>query len=97
MVITMVEGRVPLDAQEALEEAYRAQIDDGLPSGLIQTYLLRDAETDLWRIVSVWRSREDLEKMRATSEGPAAPHIFKAAGVQPTVKIFEVVHAATPR
>jgi len=92
----MVEGKVPPERQDALEKAYRAQIDDGLPEGVVQTYLLRNAD-DVWRIVTVWRSREDFEAVRLSANGPPAIRMFRSAGVEPALQVFEVIHKASQR
>jgi len=98
MLITMVEGSVPQSKQQALEDAYRSFVERGLPAGALQTYLLRGAEEQkIWRIVTIWVSREALDTIRASDDGMPALRMFKAADVQPTLQLFDVVHTATNR
>lgn len=95
MVVTMVEARVPADREADLIEAYGRGTEGELPPPIVETFLLHDAEGDVWRIATVWRSREDLEAYRASVETPAAIEMFRAAGAEPTVTVFDVIRHAT--
>ncbi len=55
-----------------------------LPDGLLRTELPegRDGE---WKIQSLWRDRAALDAMRAGSEPPAAPALFRQLGAEPVV------------
>jgi quinol monooxygenase YgiN len=46
---------------------------------------------DLIRIVTVWRSREDLERYRTTAERPLAVTLLEQAGGTPVVDVLELV------
>jgi hypothetical protein len=46
---------------------------------------------DLMRIVTVWRSREDLERYRATARRPLAVTLLEQAGGTPVVDVLELV------
>ena len=46
---------------------------------------------DLMRIVTVWRSREDLERYRAYRRGPLAVTLLEQAGGTPVVDVLELV------
>jgi quinol monooxygenase YgiN len=94
MVVTMVEGQVDPDREEALLATFSGTTDT-LPSAMVESFLLRAEDANTWRIVSVWRSREELDSYRASVETPGAFMIFRAAGVEPTLTVFEVAsHAA---
>ena len=94
MVLTMVEGQVSPDRASDLMAAF-SEGSDELPLAIVESFLLRAENTDIWRIVSVWRSREDLAEYRASVETPGAFMIFRSAGVEPTLTIFDVArHAA---
>ena len=94
MVVTMLEATVAADKEEDLVREFSG-LTGGLPPFIIETFLLRAADSGLWRIVSVWRSREDLESYRATVQTPAGVRVFRAAGAEPTLTVFEVAtHAA---
>jgi quinol monooxygenase YgiN len=61
-MITILEGVVSGERWEKLEEAYRDAVRK-IPQDLIQTFLIRDIkDPNLWRIISVWRSKSDYEK-----------------------------------
>jgi heme-degrading monooxygenase HmoA len=94
MVVTIVEGRVDPDRMSDLAEAF-SQGSGNLPPAIVESFLLRPEDGDAWRIVSVWRSREELDAYRASVETPGAFAIFRAAGVEPTLTIFEVAEHAT--
>jgi hypothetical protein len=58
-----------------------------LPEGLLRSELLegRDGE---WKIVSLWRDQAALDAMRAGSEPPAAPALFRQLGAEPQLRIY---------
>jgi len=100
MVITVLEAEVATDKVDALEQAYR----DGtleIPPDIVETFLVRETaqRQPCFRIVTVWSSREALDKMRASGVTPKGVQMFQAAGAAPTLSVLEVLvhrtHAAT--
>jgi hypothetical protein len=91
MVVTMVEARVPVEREGDLIEAYGGGTEGELPPSIVETFLLHAVEGDVWRIATMWRSREELDAYRASVETPAAIEMFRAAGVEPAVTVFDVV------
>lgn len=90
MVVTILEARVDEERSSALQAAYRKGITQ-LPPQMVQTFLVQDgsAKTD-WRIISVWRSREALEEMRNSGETPGGVLMFRAAGAEPSLRVYDV-------
>ena len=89
--MTILEARVTSDKWAALEQAFRAGTEQ-MPPQLLQTFLIHSAaDSTLWRIVSVWRSREALEEMRRSTETPDGVLMFRAAGAEPALPVFDVV------
>jgi len=88
VIITMVDAGVAPENVEALLQAWGRETGGALPRGLKESYLLRAG--DAWRITTVWESREALEEMRRTTQTPGALLIFRAAGAEPTLTVFEV-------
>ncbi len=94
MVVTMLEARVAPDREADLVREYSG-VGGGLPPFIVETFLLHSADSGLWRIVTVWRSREDLEAYRRSVDTPEGVRIFRAAGSEPALTIFDVAaHAA---
>lgn len=91
MVMTVLDGNVEPGRESALESAYAAAAASGnRPPGLVRSELLRDAfDPTHWRIQTWWVSRQALEAMR-NSGTPAGILMFRAAGAEPTVSVFEV-------
>ncbi len=90
MVITILEAIVPAGRQPALRDAYDSLTAAGLPPGLEVTLLLQDAaDPTLWRILSMWASREALDRMRRDSVVPGGVQIFRAAGAEPRLLVCE--------
>ena len=90
MVITILEAHVAADKSEALERAYKEGIME-LEPGILQTFLLYGvADASLWRIVTVWRSREALDAMRQSGQTPRGVLMFRAAEAEPTLSISNV-------
>ncbi len=95
MVITVLEAHVAQDQWETLKRAYQAGASN-LPPQMIETFLLQSAsDPSLWQGVSCWKSREALEEYRRSGETPGGVLIFRAAGAEPTLKMYEVAAHAT--
>ncbi len=96
MVVTMLEALVAPEKKEDLLREYRGGTDS-LPPFIVESFLLQERDTRSWRIVTVWRSSEELEAYRSSVETPEGVRIFRAVGSEPTLTILEVaVHAARP-
>ena len=97
MVMTVLEARVAPERVGDLERAYREAVSE-IPPGIVETFLVRDTnDAAVFRIMTVWVSREDLEKMRASGVKPKGVQIFEAAGAAPKLSILDVViHKAAP-
>jgi len=90
MIQTELEGRVAPERAGDLEAAFLAS-KGKLPPGLIRSSLVRDAsDPQLWRIQTLWESREAIEAMRGKGT-PAGVLMFRSAGAEPTLKMFSVV------
>jgi heme-degrading monooxygenase HmoA len=91
VVITILESHVEPDMVPALLAAYQNGLSH-LPPQMIRTFLAHSAaDKTLWRIVSVWKSREALEEMRHSRETPEGILMFRAAGAEdPQLSIFDV-------
>ncbi len=95
MVLTVLEAQVLPGQEMALRAAYEAAAAK-LPAGLVRSELLRDArDARRWRIQTWWASRAALEAMRSTGT-PAGVRMFRAAGAEPALAVFDVV-SALPR
>jgi hypothetical protein len=93
MVMTIVEGHLGDDKGADLEQTFARETADPsrLPVGLVESMLTHStSDPTLWRILTVWESIEVLREMRRTNPVPAAIMMFRAAGAEPTVSIFEV-------
>jgi quinol monooxygenase YgiN len=92
MVITILEAQVEAQQVGALERAYREMTAGSPPAGALETFLTRDSQDrSLFRIMTVWASREALEQMRASVNKPGGVLIFEAAGATPTLSTLDVV------
>ena len=93
---TVLEAHVPSGREADLQTAYSAAARDPFPSGLVRSVLLQaSSDPTLWRIETFWESREHLEAMRGHGT-PRGVLMFRAAGVEPTLTIFEVADQLTP-
>ncbi len=96
MVITVLNAKVDSDKWTVLENAYRAALQDRTP-GLVETFLLHNtSELDHWQIVTVWQDRAALNAMRQSGETPRGVLIFREAGAEPTLSIFDVLGHLLP-
>jgi hypothetical protein len=88
-VITILEAKVSEDKWDVLRKGYL-----GLKKGRggpLQSFLtqLKD-DPSAWRIITVWKDMETLQKMRSSTEVPGGVLVFRNAGAEPTLTIFEV-------
>jgi quinol monooxygenase YgiN len=90
MVITILEAHVDADRWSAFAQDFKERSAE-LPPQMVQTFLMQDiADKTLWRILSVWKSREALEEMRNSGETPTGVIMFRSAGAEPKLSIFNV-------
>jgi quinol monooxygenase YgiN len=91
VVITVLEARVADDRVQDLEHAYKDGTTELPPDLIVETFLVRDSsDAGLWRIITVWASREALEQMRSSGVKPKGVQIFEAAGAAPTLSVLDV-------
>lgn len=94
MVMTILEARVKAENWTVLEDDYKKRTVQ-LPPQMIETFLVQDtADRTLWRIITVWKSREALDGIRNSSETPAGVVMFRNAGTEPELSIFNVPASA---
>jgi heme-degrading monooxygenase HmoA len=96
-VLTVLEAHVPQDRHADLLSAYRSAAHDAFPPGLVRSMLLQVAnDRTLWRIQTLWESREALDAMRATGSTPRGIQIFRSAGAEPTLTVLDVQDELSP-
>ena len=89
MVLTILEAVVAPDRVADLQAAYRNAAAE-TPPGLIRSYLIVAAdEPTRYRIETLWSSRDALLAMRQAGT-PAGVLMFRAAGAEPTLSIYNV-------
>ena len=90
-VMTVVEGKIPRTKTHEFLAMYASVRDQAKPSGWKRSMLLHDtSEEGLYRISTLWDSREALEQMRKNTQVPFAVQIFRTHGAEPNVRVFEV-------
>jgi len=95
-VVTMVSARIEPERVPDLIGLFGEALRAGLPGERRQTSLLH-GDGNLWRLVSVWRNREDVDDYLSSVEEPFAYRLFREAGGTAEVEIFEVVlDSSTP-
>jgi quinol monooxygenase YgiN len=96
MVMTMLEAQVAPERWEALRASYdtRARLPES--GAIVESFLIQGADdAGTWRIVTVWRDRDALDAMRSSGETPAGVLVFRDAGADPRLTVFNV--RANPR
>jgi len=88
-VVTEVSATVAPDREDDLVAGFRQLLRSSTPDGLLRTELLRGQEGH-WRIQTLWRDRASLDAMRAASEPPAAPTLFRRVGAEPSLTVLDV-------
>jgi quinol monooxygenase YgiN len=93
MIMTVLKAHVEHEKWATLEEAYKSGTTR-IPPQMSQTFLVQSAANPtLWRGISVWKSREALEEYRRSVETPGGVLMFRAAGAEPALSLFEVAAA----
>ena len=92
LVISITSAAVAPRSAAALTEAYR-EVTSKLPHSVLNTVLVR-GEADDWRIITLWRSREQMLGYRQKVGTSAAVRIFRDVNAEPTVTEFDVAHRA---
>lgn len=90
MVMTMVAAHVAEERGSELRHSFAGATTD-LPPGILQTFLVRVPEGHEWRIITVWRSRDELEAYRASVDTPEAIRMFVSVGAEPMFGEFDVM------
>jgi heme-degrading monooxygenase HmoA len=88
-VLSFVSARISPERRDDVVRPYTETVASGLPPGIRQTLLLL-GEDDTVAIATVWRSREDLDAMRATGEEPFARRVLREAGGEPEAVFFDI-------
>ncbi len=95
MVLTQLEAQVAQDQWETLTQTFRSATEN-LDPGIVRTFLVQQgSDPSLWRILTFWESREALDRMRQSGETPRGVVIFRAAGANPVLTVFQVPVAAS--
>lgn len=96
-IMTEVSAVVAGERAGEVAAAFTRLAQRPLPDGLVRSELLEGREGE-WKIQSLWRDRAALEAMRAGSEPPAAPALFRELGAEPELRIYalQARHAASP-
>ncbi|MGI9647301.1 MAG: hypothetical protein ACR2OI_02160 [Acidimicrobiia bacterium] len=89
MVVTMLEAEVAGGLAGKLTEAFNDE-SDSLPLVIRESFLIRESGGDLWRIVTVWESKEALDRYRASVDTPGGVLMFRSVGAEPALTVFEV-------
>ena len=92
-IITIVEGKIPINKTKEFEKYYAELKKEPFPEGLVRSSLLRNKNNpEIYRIQTVWQSLEILEKYRNSTETPTAILLFQKFGVTPKVEIYSVIY-----
>jgi len=91
-VMTVVSGMVPDAKAGSFERDYAKLARGPLTPGLVRSQLLKkpDDVNFVYRIETLWESREMLDKMKARPEPPEAVRLFLKVGNPPSVELFEL-------
>ena len=88
-IITILEAYVSQENWVTLQKAYR-ELGEKSKMRPTQSFLIQNKETPtLWRIISIWEDMDSLQKVRQSGETPVGVLIFRAAGAEPKLEVFE--------
>ena len=88
-IVTILEAHVSQENWETLQKAYW-ELGVGSKIRPTQSFLIQNKEIPtLWRIISIWEDMESLQNVKQSGETPAGILIFRAAGAEPKLEVFE--------
>jgi hypothetical protein len=91
-ILTIIEGEVAESQWGILKDKYESFDKNSLPSSLLSSHLIQDInEPEIWRIVTIWESLEEMKKYRASVETPAWILVFKTVNAEPKLVINEII------
>lgn len=91
MVVTILEAHIPEGRLKEVEPVFREGTAT-LPPEIKETFLVQDSnDQTLFRLITVWRSQEGLDRMRSSGEKPKGIQMFEAVGASPRLTINPVV------
>ncbi len=94
MVTTVLEAKVAPERVAELKSTFE-KAGAQLPPPIVETTLLQDAQDpSVLRIVTVWRSRQELDEMRQQPEKPKGVQMFESVGATPKLTLWETVARA---
>jgi quinol monooxygenase YgiN len=88
-VVTMVSARVAPARVSELTGLFSAAVRAGMPERH-QTSLLR-GDDHRWLLLTVWRSRAELDAYLSSTAEPFALRLFRRVGAEPEVAVFDVM------
>ena len=89
-VVSYARGVVPPERVKVLKDEYESIAEAGLPDYILQSFLV-GSEPGHVAILTVWRSRQELDDYVASVEEPTARRLIREAGGTPEVTFYEVV------
>jgi len=70
-IVTIVEEKVPSSKPREFEATYESPRQRSLSPGLVESSLLRNGDNrEIYRIETLWQSREALDKTRRMTQTP---------------------------
>ncbi len=91
-ILTILEARVVSDKCNLLKQEYSEVDKNSLPRSVLNSYLIQDsADQEIWRIITIWESREAIDEYRKSVETPVWILVFRAAGAEPILAISEII------
>lgn len=91
-VVSVLEAWIAPENWDVFVQGYRDRIAQGFPTELLEIFLTQAVtEPELWRIVSIWSSREALDADRRSVQPLSGLAIFRAAGTESTTSTFNIV------
>ncbi len=89
-VMTVLEAHVAEQRWAALQQAFAGRADQR-PAPLEASYMVQSVDDPtIWRLVGIWRSRDELEQYRQSTPTVGGVQMFQAAGAEPTMSMFEI-------
>lgn len=89
-VMTVLEAHVAEERWADLEQVFASRAGQR-PAPLETSYLVQSADDPtIWRLVGVWRSREELEQYRQSVGVVGGVQMLRSVGAEPSLSLYEI-------
>ena len=93
MLVTTLDANVATEKWDELRTKFK-HMAENIPDQIVETMLMQNPkEPDSWKVITVWRGREEFAEYRKSLANPVPEGIalFRSVGSEPVPAFYEVL------